>query len=147
MILLTLLFILFTLWAIAYVGVPTSYSNLYYIPKTKYTYTMVMPMIGLTMIFTQQDLFLQAAGAALILGTAAPDYEHDSSFSVWLHFGFTVCAAFAAWWSVGGVWMAVSAIVMLGVAKLLSSQPAAKNAVFWAEVVLFAVVFFDLIFN
>lgn len=145
MILLTLFFALFTLWVIVYVGVPPSYSNLYYKAKTKYTYTMVMPVVGIAIIFTQTDLFLQAAGAALILGTAAPDYDHDSSLSIWLHYFFTAGAAFAAWWAIGGVWLALAAVVLLIIAKLLSFQPVARKAVFWAELALFAVVFTELI--
>ncbi len=142
-----LLFVLFTLWAVAYVGVPKSYSALYYNAKTKYTYTMAMPMLALAIIFTQSDPFLQAAAAALILGTAAPNYEHRPSLSVYLHYGFTAIAALLSWWPIGGLWMAFAAVLMLGIAKLLSSQPALKNAVFWAEVILFTVVFSHLIFN
>ena len=142
-----LLFIVFTLWAIAYVGVPASYSALYYHAKTKYTYTLAMPMLALAIIFTQTDPFLQAAGAALILGTAAPNYEHRTSLSLYLHYGFTAASAALAWWSIGGLWMAIAAVLMLRIAKLLASQPAAKNAIFWMEVIFFTVVFWHLIFN
>ena len=135
----------FLVWAIRYVGVPTSISSLYYESKIRWTYTLVISGIGALMTFVAPYSLIHWAGVSLILGTAAPHFRDVFSLSKLIHFGLTGATALLAVWYVGGVWMGLGAVVLLAMAKLVEND--LKTSVFWAEAFLFYGVFLALIFN
>jgi len=132
----------FLYWAIKHVGIPTSISSLFYPAKTRWTYTIVIGGIGSLMTLVDPYSLIHYAGISLILGTAAPNFKHESSLSKPLHYGFTGLTALLAWTYIGGIWMGLAGVLLIGVAKLLDKRIA--NPVFWAEVILFYVTFSKL---
>lgn len=139
MILPALTLTLFLIWAIKHIGVPTSISSLFYYAKTQWTYTIVVSGIGGLMSFYEPHSLLHYAGFSLVLGTAAPHFKHSTSLSKIFHYGFTGLTALLAWTHVGGIWMGLAGVALIGSAKL--SERKVKNPVFWAEVALFYVTF------
>ena len=134
---------IFLIWAIKYVGVPTSISNLFFPAKTRWTYTAVISGIGALMTFVEPYSLIHYAGICLVLGTAAPNFKHESSLSKPLHFGFTALTAILAVAYISTFWVGVGVTALLGVAKLLEKR--IKNPVFWVEVLLFFGVFVGIL--
>lgn len=135
---------IFIYWAFVHIGLPSSISSTFYESKTQKTYTMVITGIGVLMMLYLPDTLIQWAGVSLIMGTAAPDFNHATSLSKLLHFGFTGTTALLAWWYIGGLWFGIAGLALLGLAKL-SEKRLTIQPVFWAEVILFYVTFFGLL--
>ena len=135
---------IFIVWAVAHIGVPTSISSTFYNGKTQKTYTLVISGIGVLMMLYLPQTLIQWAGVSLILGTAAPDFKHATSFSKLIHFLFTGATALLAWWHIGGMWMGFAGVGLLGLAKL-GEKRLTINPVLWIELVLFYITFFGLL--
>ena len=104
------------LWAYKHEGIPESISSLFYLPKTQWTYTMVITGVGALMTLVSPESILHYAGISLILGTAAPDYRDTDSLTKYFHFGLTFITAFLAWFEVGGIYLACAGAGMILVA-------------------------------
>lgn len=134
----------FVFWVFVHTGLPASISSTFYHPKTQKTYTLVISGIGVLMMLYLPDTLIQWAGVCLIFGTAAPDFKHTTSLSKLIHFGFTGATALLAWTYIGGIWMGITGVILLGLAKLSQKRLLIKP-VFWVEVVLFYVTFITLL--
>lgn len=132
---------IFLSWAVRHEGIPPSISSLFYKAKTRWTYTMVLAVIGLLMMQVDVGGAIYYAGMTLVLGTAAPDFDHRASLSRWLHFGFTAATVVLAVAYISNLWLGFVAVGMLGVAKLTKL----KTAVFWVEVLLFYTVLIGIV--
>ena len=125
----------YLIWMNKHIGIPTSISSTFYENKTRWTYTMVIAGIGGLMSFVDPGSLLHYAGFSLILGTAAPDFKHESSMSKLFHFAFTGATAILGWAYLGGWWLGLAGGVLIGGSKLIEAK--FPKAVFWAELVLF----------
>lgn len=134
----------FLLWAYKHEGIPESISSLFYLPKTQWTYTMVITGVGALMTLVSPEFILHYAGISLILGTAAPDYRDTDSLTKYFHFGLTFITAFLAWFEVGGIYLACAGAGMILVAFF--SRNRVHGLTYFVELILSYVTLISLFY-